>query len=50
MTQNDLAAMVGATRESINKWLGFYERQGLIRRDKGSIAVLSREELERRAR
>jgi hypothetical protein len=28
ITQNDLASMVGATRESTNKWLGYYERQG----------------------
>ena len=30
MKQGELAALVGATRESINKWLGSFERQGLI--------------------
>lgn len=40
VTQNDLGAMVGTTRESINKWLGYYERQGWLRRERGQIVVL----------
>jgi CRP-like cAMP-binding protein len=45
ITQNDLASMVGATRESTNKWLGYYERQGWVRRERGGLVVLKPEEL-----
>jgi len=40
MKQGELASLVGATRESINKWLGSFERQGLISYDKGQITLL----------
>jgi len=50
VTQNDLAAMVGATRESINKWLGYYERQGWVKRERGSVVVLNAEALVKQAR
>ena len=40
MKQGELAALVGATRESINKWLGAFEKQGLISSDKGQITLL----------
>jgi CRP-like cAMP-binding protein len=40
MKQGELASLVGATRESINKWLGSFEKQGLIRYDKGLITLL----------
>lgn len=40
MKQSELASLVGATRESINKWLGSFERQGLIKLDKGQITLL----------
>jgi CRP/FNR family transcriptional regulator, cyclic AMP receptor protein len=40
MKQAELASLVGATRESINKWLGSFEKQGLIRYDKGQITLL----------
>jgi CRP/FNR family transcriptional regulator, cyclic AMP receptor protein len=40
MKQGELASLVGATRESINKWLGSFERQGLIRYEKGQITLL----------
>ncbi len=40
MKQTELAALVGATRESVNKSLGTFERQGLIRYDKGQITLL----------
>src|SRR5215469_15606975 len=35
MKQAELASLVGATRESVNKWLGSFEKQGLIRYEKG---------------
>lgn len=40
MKQVELASLVGATRESINKWLGSFEKQGLINYDKGQITLL----------
>jgi CRP/FNR family transcriptional regulator, cyclic AMP receptor protein len=40
MKQGELASLVGATRESVNKWLGSFERQGLIKYDKGQITLL----------
>jgi CRP/FNR family transcriptional regulator, cyclic AMP receptor protein len=49
LTQSDLAGMVGTTRETLNKWLGFYEQQGVIRWDKGQITVLDAERLRQRA-
>ena len=41
LTQAELAGMIGATRESVNKWLRSYERRGLIRCERGLITVLS---------
>ena len=48
MKQGELAALVGATRESINKWLGAFEKQGLIRYDKGQITLLRPSGLQQR--
>ena len=48
LTQNDLAGMIGTTRESVNKWLTHYERQGLIERQGGLLRVLDAERLRRR--
>ena len=48
LRQSDLAGVAGTTRETLNKWLGFYENQGLIRREQGRIAVLRPEALRRR--
>ena len=48
LTQNELAGMIGTTRESVNKWLMEYERQGLIERRNGLIRVLKPEGLQRR--
>jgi CRP-like cAMP-binding protein len=39
-TQTDLASMIGATRESVNKWLGYFERQGWVKRSRGSLQIL----------
>jgi CRP/FNR family transcriptional regulator, cyclic AMP receptor protein len=47
-TQTELAEMVGATRESINKWLGVYEEQGLIRRERNQLVILKPEALRKR--
>ncbi len=48
LNQGELAEMVGVTRESINKWLKFYEREGFVRHRKGLVTVLRPEELRRR--
>ena len=40
MKQAELASLVGATRESVNKWLGSFEKQGLIRIERGQITLL----------
>jgi CRP/FNR family transcriptional regulator len=48
LTQTDLAGLVGTTRETLNKWLGIYQDQGLIRLDKGHVVVLQAEGLRRR--
>ena len=45
LTQDELAEMVGGTRESINKCLRIYARQGLVRRHRGMVTVLKPEEL-----
>ncbi|MBI3964415.1 MAG: Crp/Fnr family transcriptional regulator [Chloroflexi bacterium] len=48
-TQSELAGMIGATRESVNKWLGIYERQGVIHRCGSQIQILRPEVLRQRA-
>jgi CRP/FNR family transcriptional regulator, cyclic AMP receptor protein len=48
LTQGELAGMIGATRESVNKWLRFYERQGLITTERGYITVVRPEGLRQR--
>jgi CRP-like cAMP-binding protein len=50
LTQSDLAAMIGATRQSVNKLLGEFEADGLLRMERDSIVVPSLERLSRAAR
>jgi CRP-like cAMP-binding protein len=45
LTQGELANLVGVTRESVNKWLRFYEKQGLLRNDKGRLTLTDPERL-----
>lgn len=45
VTQSELAAMVGATRESVNRELRTLEARGLIRVDRGRILLLRPEAL-----
>jgi len=45
LTQAELAAMVGVTRESINKWLRFYERRGTLARRGGRLVVVDPQRL-----
>jgi len=44
-TQEELAGMLGASREGVNKWLGYFERRGLLRRQRGDILLLQPEAL-----
>lgn len=46
LTQSELANMIGTTRESINKALGHFKRQSLIRIEHGYITILKPEALE----
>lgn len=39
-TQEELAGMLGVTRECVNKWLGYFERQGVLRRQRGGLTLL----------
>jgi CRP-like cAMP-binding protein len=48
LKQAEIASLVGATRESVNKWLGAFEKQGLIRFDRGQITLLRPDGLQRR--
>jgi CRP/FNR family cyclic AMP-dependent transcriptional regulator len=48
MTQEDLAAMIGATRASVNKLLGWYEDRGAIQRRGRRIAIFDQERLRKR--
>ena len=47
LTQEELAEMVGGTRESVNKCLKEYARQGIVHCHRGMVAVLKPEELAR---
>lgn len=50
LTQSDLAGMLGATRVSVNRLLGVYQDERVIRLGKGSFTVLSINDLRERAR
>ncbi len=50
LTQSDLAAMIGATRQSVNKLLGEFEKEGLLRLERDSIVVADVRALARAAR
>jgi CRP/FNR family cyclic AMP-dependent transcriptional regulator len=45
LTQSDLASLIGATRESINKAIGHLRREGIIRLDQNQITILDPEAL-----
>lgn len=50
LTQSDLAAMIGATRQSVNKLLGEFVEKGLLRLDHDTIVVPDVEALVRASR
>jgi CRP/FNR family cyclic AMP-dependent transcriptional regulator len=47
LTQAELANLCGVTRESANKWLRFYVREGLLSYEGGQITLLDPERLRR---
>jgi CRP/FNR family transcriptional regulator, cyclic AMP receptor protein len=47
ITQKDLGNLIGLSRESTNRQLRLWERQGRVRLERGGIAVLSMKALER---
>lgn len=49
LTQGDLAAMIGCTRQSVNKLLGLFTDDGLIRLEKDRIVIVDLEGLGRNA-
>jgi CRP/FNR family cyclic AMP-dependent transcriptional regulator len=49
-TQGDLASMIGATRQSVNKLLGEFADEGLLRLEQDSILIPDLELLHARAR
>jgi CRP/FNR family cyclic AMP-dependent transcriptional regulator len=50
LTQSDLAAMIGSTRQSVNKLLGEFEDDGLLRIEHDSYFVPNLERLASKAR
>jgi len=50
LTQSDLAAMIGATRQSVNKLLGLFVDDGLLRLERDAIVILDRDGLDRMSR
>ena len=45
LTQSDLASLIGATRESTNKALGNFKRNGIIRLEQNQITIVDPEAL-----
>jgi len=50
MTQEELAQLVGASRETVNKALADFSQRGWIRIEQRSVTLLDVERLDRRAR
>jgi CRP-like cAMP-binding protein len=49
LTQSELANLCGLTRESANKWLRFYVREGLLSYEGGQITLVQPDKLGREA-
>ncbi|MHA7632742.1 Crp/Fnr family transcriptional regulator [Corallococcus sp. M7] len=45
LTQSELANLCGVTRESVNKWLRYYVREGMLSFEGGQIVLLQPERL-----
>jgi hypothetical protein len=46
LTQRQLGKIIGATRESINKHLGVWQRKGVVQLRNGLIVIADRSSLE----
>jgi CRP-like cAMP-binding protein len=46
MSQQDLGNMVAASRERVNHWLQEWQRAGIVKVEKGSIAIVNEEALQ----
>ena len=46
--QQELAQMVGVTRASVNKQLGWFEERGILTADRDGILILKPEQLQKR--
>ena len=46
LTQEELASTIGATRESVNKYLKYFKSKGWVTVHKGRIAILDRKALQ----
>lgn len=46
LTQEELATTIGATRESVNKYLKYFKSKGWVTVQKGRIAILDRKALQ----
>ena len=49
ITQRELASLIGTTRESTNKWLHFFVRQGCIEFNRGTLRIRRIDSLRKRA-
>jgi CRP-like cAMP-binding protein len=50
LTQEELAQLVGASRETVNKALADFSQRGWVRLESKSVTITDPERLERRAR
>jgi CRP/FNR family transcriptional regulator, cyclic AMP receptor protein len=50
LTQEELAQLVGASRETVNKALADFSQRGWIRIEQRSVTLLDVDRLDRRAR
>jgi DNA-binding GntR family transcriptional regulator len=50
LTQEELAQLVGASRETVNKALADFSARGWMRVDSRAVTILDRDRLARRAR
>jgi len=50
LTQDDIAAAIGSTRETVNKTLADFEKRGLIKVERRHVHVLDQEALRREVR
>jgi len=50
MTQEELAQLVGASRETVNKALADFVSRGWLRLESRSVVLIDTERLQRRAR